>query len=668
MSDPMTPAQIGQRNLPGLAAFRKIVMAVGRQIDSPARLHETIVAGACELVSARHAALVLVEPQTRGLELAAAAGADWRTESPARELALTEGIAGKVLATGLPCLCPNTQTEPDYYPLFALAAAEVAVPLHSPGRLLGILVVASEQFNAFNQGHAALLSPFADHAAVALENACRYAAVQSDNKAWQSLFKLMPDGLIVCDENLEVQRVNTAFLKMVGRTLRNVLDCSVEDVFYRLSIFGSQTRFWESLRRHGRAEQKFRSTSGRRGFHIHAVRASVKEQPAYLVVLRETTHQDDLQEKVRQSDALLSLGQVLGRWANELNNPLQTVAGYAEVLLKHPGRAKSGKQLKLIHQASQRSARLVKSLLLQAHRLAPQFSELSANALVEDTVREWQNAWLPPTVRLQLEVLAQDARLLGDRFQLEQALQHLLHHARQALLSGPPAQGACIRVALHEVRDQVRLTLAHNGCALPSHRRQRIFEPSLATRNDSNETGLELCTCHHIVQLHGGRIGCESSSGAGTAFFIELPVLGGSLAAVPLDSPALHSSPGRILIVDDEPAVGDLLQEILHSENIPADVAGDAGEALGLLEKKSYGLILCDLKMPGMSGKEFYFHLRKSRPALARRVLFTTGAVQAEHAELFPENHGHTVLLKPFKTEQLLQRMAAHLARLPDAA
>jgi two-component system NtrC family sensor kinase len=209
----------------------------------------------------------------------------------------------------------------------------------------------------------------------------------------------------------------------------------------------------------------------------------------------------------------------------------------------------------------------------------------------------------------------------------------------------------------------IRVEITDNGPGIPAESLPRIFDPFFTTKPTGQGTGLGLSIGYGIVQEHDGRISARSQPGLSTTFRIELPVLSqpaGQGAAAPSEDSATGLSgegaaPLRLLVVDDEPSIVEILSEALRACGHTVDSAVNGKLALRMLEKGTYDGIISDLKMPGMSGQELFRHAGALRPGLASRFVFATGDVVNRDTRQFLETSGRPWVEKPFELGRVIR-------------
>jgi CheY-like chemotaxis protein len=249
-------------------------------------------------------------------------------------------------------------------------------------------------------------------------------------------------------------------------------------------------------------------------------------------------------------------------------------------------------------------------------------------------------------------------QVFADAHQIQQVLLNLIINAEQAMLSANGRGTLVVRSWYDRERESVVLEIDDDGPGIAEELQPKIFDPFFTTKEVGKGTGLGLTVAYAIVQEHGGRIRLASNAGGGASFWVELPVSGvpSQPAKPPVSAADFESLIGStVLVVEDEPALAAAVSEALTDAGFIVDRAGDGEEALRRVAKTSYDLIVCDLKMPKIDGKQFYHRLSIEYPDSARRVIFVTGDVAGTEAENFLQESGCRWLAKPFRLGDLLR-------------
>ncbi len=384
---------------------------------------------------------------------------------------------------------------------------------------------------------------------------------------------------------------------------------------------------------------------------------------------RAAAEREKLQALLLHSQKMDSIGRLAGGVAHDLNNMLEVILIHAEMAMNglppgHPLHA----GLKAIDQAAGRSAELTRQLLAFARRQAANPRLIDLN----DTVA----ASLGMLKRLVGEDKALEWRPgdgLGPVFidpqQLMQVLTNLCLNARDAIAGVGRVTLATSRVLLDEAAcapwpdaapgEYARLAVGDSGCGMPPEVQAQIFEPFYTTKPLGRGTGLGLSAVYGIVQQNHGFITVDSAPGRGSTFAILLPLQAG--AAAPEEAPARRSGDLRgsetILVVEDEPAILEIVDLLLKQMGYEVLAAGSPGEALRLAEERgnAIDLLLTDLVMPEMDGRELARRLEAGHPGMKR--LFMSG-----HAADIIADHGladgeANFIAKPFSMEQLLSKV-----------
>jgi two-component system NtrC family sensor kinase len=206
--------------------------------------------------------------------------------------------------------------------------------------------------------------------------------------------------------------------------------------------------------------------------------------------------------------------------------------------------------------------------------------------------------------------------------------------------------------------DGVAVTVEDDGPGVPDQIAERIFEPFFTTKAEGQGTGLGLSICHGIVREHGGRISLGKRSSGGASFRVELPT-GKPASITPAQGVPVAHRDLRVLVVDDEPHILHYMRATLETWGHSVHVAEDGAEAITLMRTEPFDIIITDIRMPNLGGREMYEALRAERPDLASRVVFSTGDTVRGDTLAFLESLGRPYLRKPFSLGQLRSALGA---------
>jgi signal transduction histidine kinase len=368
-----------------------------------------------------------------------------------------------------------------------------------------------------------------------------------------------------------------------------------------------------------------------------------------------------IQEQLMQADKLSAIGQLISGVAHELNNPLSGVLGFTQLVLASETNPKAKRHLERIYGEALRCQKIVQNLLGFARRSRPERTPQRLNDVVEGVLdlRAYQ---------LQVDDVAIERRYatdlppsLFDTHQVQQVVLNLLNNAHQAMMTVADRERRLI-VTTARHGDRLSVSVADTGPGIPKDRLPRLFEPFYTTKEEGKGTGLGLSVSLGIVREHGGDIQVESTVGRGTTFTFEMPIVAcgeapgkeTGMASSAAPPPPTAQAGLRILVVDDEPVLRELLADLLKSAGHIVEVARDGRVGLGLALERPYDLILSDLKMPGLDGQGLYEGVVRERPEMRDRFLFSTGDVINPDALGFLAGTGCAYLSKPFKLEAVL--------------
>lgn len=390
-----------------------------------------------------------------------------------------------------------------------------------------------------------------------------------------------------------------------------------------------------------------------------------------LCIGRDVTEERETAEQLRRAERLASMGTLVSGVAHELNNPLSAIKGMSQLMLMDLRSAEDVEALETIHREADRMARIVADLRRVARQTLE--AEDTPRALVDlnDVVRHvlrvrgyshrTRNVFIVEDLQPDLEPV------LANRGRIEQVILNLVVNAEQAI--DAVMEDGAITIRTRMERGGVCLSVEDTGPGIATENREHVFDPFWTTRAPGEGMGLGLSIVHGIVADHGGEIRVESELGKGARFVVMLPRARSAPPAPATARP--HAAPDaggalRVLVVDDEAPVRQILARYLQRRGHQVDEAEEGGAALRRIETarngSAYDAIVSDLRMPGMGGLELLERLRAQGEGMDRRLVFVTGDAASADAERQLAAAGVPVVMKPFDFAQidaLIERIAS---------
>jgi len=359
-----------------------------------------------------------------------------------------------------------------------------------------------------------------------------------------------------------------------------------------------------------------------------------------VAALEDITERWELEERYRHAQRMESLGRMAGGVAHDFNNLLTVINGYSQLLLRRlesEGGSQNGLQepLQQIRKAGQRAADLSRELLAFSRKQVVSSSPLVLNELIQES-EPMLRRLLGPDVHMIVRLDPSEGAVLADSGQMQQVLLNLVINARDAMPDGGTVTIATVSGECRgddPERDPelppgryVLLAVEDTGTGMDAETLQHVFEPFFTTKEVGQGTGLGLATVYGIVKQTHGSIRVQSEPGKGARFSIYFPSIDAvsDTSIPPLEQP-VRGGTETVLLVDDQPEVRGFLAECLRSYGYSVNEAGSCEEALAVSRQHQGGLdlLITDMMMPGMSGRELAEALEAERPGL--RVLLVSG-------------------------------------------
>ena len=374
----------------------------------------------------------------------------------------------------------------------------------------------------------------------------------------------------------------------------------------------------------------------------------------------------ELEQKAHLASRLASVGEMASGIAHEINNPLTAVIGYSQLLMAKDLPEDIRGDIGAIHDGSQRVAGVVKRLLAFARQQRLEREYVNINEIIETTLALRTYEMETGNVKVKAYLDPMLPATIADGAQLQQVFLNLIINAETEMRLAHGKGNLLVKT--EAIDNTIRISFEDDGPGIASENLQRIFEPFFTTREVGEGTGLGLSVCHGIVSEHGGTIHVESQLRKGATFIVELPIVTESeqlkLAEPEAEEPRRVAG-AKILAVDDEPLILQLVRQVLTREGYEVETVDNATEALERIKGQRYSLILLDIKMPGMSGTELYRRIQRMARPLARRVLFITGDVIGASTTAFFARTKAPHISKPFDGAQLKREVNRMLAENP---
>lgn len=521
-------------------------------------------------------------------------------------------------------------------------------PLITGGAVTGLLRIgAAHPLDAASER---VFYTVAHQASLALERVA--AQRQAERTRLASLVESLSDGVVLVDSSLRMTSCNSPARPLLQALMGGVPaeGASVEGtpiaVLAQEALAARKPTPLREL-------QPSADEAGRRYLAgMAAPLAGSPEGSAAVVILRDVTEERLMQERLLQSEKMVSVGQLVSGVAHELNNPLTGITGFAQLLLARDLDERTRSDIETIYGEAERASKIVQNLLTFARRRKSEKEPANLNALLQRVLELRSYDLRVRNIDVVLDLDEDLPETMVDPGQIQQVFLNLIINAEQAMLSSKESGKLIVRS--RNDGDQIRIIFQDDGPGMEPETLRRIFDPFFTTKQAGEGTGLGLTISYGIIEDHGGRIWAESQPGRGTTFFIELPVLHGAAPARAVEEEAPVTVTGRsILVVDDEASIQRLLGSILEMDGHRVDTARNGIEALEHIARRRYDLVITDIKMPDMDGRDLYQRLLEHDRTLAGRTIFITGDTVSPETRRFLQEVRNPCLAKPFRVREV---------------
>jgi PAS domain S-box-containing protein len=534
---------------------------------------------------------------------------------------------------------------------------------------VAVLAVGSQRPREFTAMEERLLLALADHAAVAVENARLYRRLRLELEARERLTAILEattDLVAIADLSGRLLYLNVAGQALLGLSAEDAIGHPIAGLAPERLRPVVHDEIWPALIRDSlwTGEAVLLARDGRE-VPVSVVAVAHRDADGTVeflsAIVRDLTERKRIDAELRrqrealyQTEKLATMGTVLAGVAHELNNPLTAVTGYANLLRQELAGTPSATRAEAIAHAADRCASIVRNFLALARRHPPERQLVRLNDIARDAAELLAYHLRVDRIEVILDLTEGLPVLWADPHQLHQVVVNLITNARDELRKSPAPRLLTLRTRADAARGRVSLDVEDTGPGIALEIRDRIFEPFFTTKPVGQGTGLGLSLCHGIVESHGGSLSLVSDRGTArsSASSCRSSRRRRRRASAGPRRPRCVTKK-RILVVDDERLVLQLLGEMLGADHHTVDTVADGTQALEQLRRASYDLILSDVRMPYLDGPGLYRALERRRPELCRRFVLMTGDVLSAEIQTFLEQTGVPGLSKPFDRSEV---------------
>jgi len=543
-----------------------------------------------------------------------------------------------------------------------------SVPLKAKDEPTGIFVLASGNYEMFTPKEAELIEAFSNHISVAISNVALFERLRQSERQYMNLFEHAPDMYITVGRDHTILSCNQTGAIMLGVKVADVIGRPFDSLF----VSSQQEGVREAVARmfaEGRGLRDVEAqlvTPDGAGMAVNLNASLERDESGRTaharIVARDIVERKQMEAALLHAQKIDSIGNLAGGIAHDFNNILSAVLGSASIMRrKLPERAPLAKYVEIIENSARRGSSLTRQLLTFARKTETITRTVDINALILETLQLYERS-VSKEIVIKTDLADATPAVGGDEGQIQQALLNLFLNARDAMPDGGTLTVATA-VTIADARTTslfatikpgpfVQIRVSDTGHGIAHELQNRVFEPFFTTKDHG--TGLGLSVVYGVVQNHGGFVNFESRIGQGTSFSIYLPHAGAmSRRESRQKRTRLPRGSEHILLVEDELSVCEIARDMLTGLGYTVATANDGRQGVDTYRSRqgSIDLVLLDINMPVMGGKEAFELLRSINPNV--RIIIVTGyGHEAVDISAFP-SEVNGFIQKPFQVETL---------------
>ncbi|MBN1882314.1 MAG: PAS domain S-box protein [Deltaproteobacteria bacterium] len=480
-------------------------------------------------------------------------------------------------------------------------------------------------------------------------------ALKESEQKLRTLFLNSLDAIFIADGQGWFLDFNTSAVRLFGYDEIELATMRLEQLFFNPEDW---KRFIEVIRNDGSVtdyEVVLKKKDGSMVMCVGTVSTVLDGEgdvTGYEGIIRDITDKKRLEEQLLQAEKLSSLGEILSGVAHELNNPMTSIIGNVDLLFKKNIPDHMVKKLNVIRKESVRSGKIVQNLLKFARKTGTVSKPTDLNELLKDTISLRTYNLKVDNIHVETRLDTDLPLIMVDPGQIQQVFMNIINNSHDILKK---KKGGNITITTSHKVDRVIVKVSDDGPGMSESVKKRVFDPFFTTKEPGRGTGLGMSVSYGIIASHGGNLWVESEEGKGVTFTIELPRGELILPETGQLTPLHHDGVERhVLVIDDEESVLNLCGEILEEYNYRATLVTGGSEGIYQLRKHRFDAVVCDIKMPGLGGREVYDYVVSNIPEMMKKIIFITGDTLGENTQHFLDNTGNRYLFKPMDVDEFL--------------
>jgi len=497
-------------------------------------------------------------------------------------------------------------------------------------------------------------------------------AEEDDNS--KRIIQYLPDALIAFDLNGIITFINSSAEKLTGWMIDDAIGKQISAVIKLKNIeTGVLIKFNpgdinDTIKSPGFYNNKNLVTKDFHDFKVSINASELFDErgdvSGSVLVIRDMTEYLKVEERIRQSEKIDSISNITGKIAHEFNNMLGAIMGSVELLLIH---LKNDDLLRgygeTILNASEKAAELTHKLLVYSRKGKMKNEDINIHKSIENVLSVFERT-IDNKIDVNFNSEAENIYINGDSRLIENALLNIFKNSKTAMSDGGVLDITTENVNLDsnfcdvplfnaEPGNYIKITVSDTGVGIPEMFREKIFEPFFSINESGRGTGIGLSIVYVTIKEHKGMIKLESEIGKGTSMSIYLPLPDAAGGSEPDRKNYTYKGEGSVLVIDDEALIRESASNLLRnmSYEVMTAVNGKEGVEVYRMNKDKISLVILDMLMPGLSGKETFARLREENPSLT--VILSSGFSCDLDAQELLDSGAAGFIQKPYKSSDL---------------